>query len=103
MDYEEALKDDVFRNIAEAHCPNVDKQPIVVADRVKQVINNVGKYLGIAFKALGGLIDGGVKAAGGYLDKKIEEPQEKTEVNPATKEKWEKLKKGTGQVVEVSK
>ena len=77
-----------MREKIEHHCPNVDKQPIYVADRIKQVIKETGKYLGAAFKTLGGFLNKGVQSAGEYLDKKIEEPERKEGVNPETKEKW---------------
>lgn len=39
------------------HCPsNIDREAIVCADKVKKVIKDTGKFLGEAFKTLGGYL-----------------------------------------------
>lgn len=70
---------------------------------MKKVIQDSGKFLGAAFKIIGDYMTQGVEFAGEYINKKIEEPADKKEVDPATKQKWEQLKRGTETVITVSK
>ena len=85
LDFKEAMENDVVREKVSNHCPNVEKEPIFVADKVKQTIKNTGKILGVAFQALGGYLNQGVKYVGNYLETKIEEPTNKEGVDPSTK------------------
>jgi hypothetical protein len=84
------------------HAPNVEKEAIYCADQVKKTIKEAGKFLGNAFKTIGGYLSQGIKMAGDYLENKIDGSGEKDDVNPNTKEKWEKLKQGTNNFFTVS-
>ena len=69
---------------------------------MKKTIKDAGKFVGSAFKAIGGFISQGVQKAGNFIEEKIDGTGEKEPVNPNTKEKWEKLKKGTNDFFSVS-
>ena len=74
-----------------------------MSDKIKKTIKDAGTFLGAAFKTIGGYVNQGVQKVGEFIDTKVEEPQEKGPVDPATKEKWDKIKKGTGDALTFSK
>lgn len=54
------------------HCPGIEKEPILVADKIKATIREAGKIIGFGFKALGNFLAGGVQTVGEYIGNKVE-------------------------------
>lgn len=88
----------------ETHCPpNIGREPIQEGDKIKATIKNAGSFLGNGFKFLGTLLASGVSYLGDIIDKRVRENQNKKPLSPGTKQKWETLKQGTSNVLNVSK
>jgi hypothetical protein len=71
IDYETAMNDSSIRSKIEQHCPNVNKEPVMNPDQVKEAISTTGKLLGTAFTAIGGFMKQGVRMAGDFIDNKL--------------------------------
>lgn len=54
------------------HCPGIEKEPILVADKIKATIREAGKIIGFGLKALGNFLAGGVQTVGEYIGNKVE-------------------------------
>lgn len=101
IDYSTAIEREEIKASITKHCPKLETEQIYYPDVIKKGITLSGKALNSAFTALGGLLSAGVSKVGNYLNEKISEG-EPTHVKAETKEKWEKLKQGTNNFVQVS-
>lgn len=95
------MNDPSVRNKIETHCKNIANEPAYNPDNIKEAINTTGKLLNNAFTLIGGFVKQGVSKAGEFISTKLE-PAEGSQVNPETKQKWENLKKGGSNILQMS-
>ena len=101
VDYNQAIQIPELKALIDAHYPQLEREQIYYPDNVKKFISSTGSVLNKAFMILGGYLKTGVEKAGNFIDSKISEG-EPTHLSETTKERWNKLKEGTNNVINVS-
>jgi hypothetical protein len=103
LPFAEAIQNPDFQLKVQEHCPGVEKEPIYGADKIKSTIIGAGKLLGSTLNTIGDYLASGVNYVGEFLNNQLPEPEQKTDVPPETKQKWEHLKQGTSNILDVSR
>ena len=85
--FDVAIHEEEFFAKVQENCPNIEKEPIVNNDKIKQAIMWTGKKLETGVVLVGDYFTKGVHFIGEYIYEKVDQPINKPEVSPVVKEK----------------